>query len=157
MTVELEKNPLAGGINLNSSYTIHEFRDFGGVTPKTSSPKKVSISKKGNFGSVQNIEERGNMSGKYSDDDYDSYDEDFENSTPEPRNSSRYSRARSRSPVPKKSSSRAMASRTRGRRDSLASYRSAYGTQSYSRGNTRMAFIPTLLVKNFVYRMSANV
>lgn len=137
MTLELENPPLAGGINLNSSYNVPEFRDVGEVLISNSNPKKYSLSKKERF-ARKNPERQEDMSARYSD-DYESYEEDFESSSPDRRprrNSSRYSSRYSRvspsyigpSRSNKRSSRRDFESRTQSRRDSLASYRSAYGT-----------------------------
>lgn len=144
MTLEFENPPLLSNIGLNSSYNNEtDFTALDRVTSKKTSV--ISVTRKESILAKEKRQENREMSGRYSD-DYDSYEDDFDSPSPtkEPtrklssrrgsRNSERRTservRSTSRSPSasPPKQRSRLSKKASSSRRDSFASYRSAYGT-----------------------------
>lgn len=138
MTLEFENPPLLSNIGLNSSY--HNETDFTALDRVTSKKTSViSVTRKESLLARGKLQENREMSGRYSD-DYDSYDDDFDSPSPSkepstrrfsPRRGSRMServRSASRSPSESPPKHRSRSKKASSRRDSFASYRSAYGT-----------------------------
>ena len=134
MTLEFENPPFLSNIGLNSSYNNEtDFTALDRVTKAKTSV--ISVTRKESIFAAEKIKESGEMSGRYSD-DYNSYDDDFDSPSPTKEPTRRHSRASRRSHVserdrspsssPPKYESRSKKASTR--RDSFASYRSAYGT-----------------------------
>lgn len=146
MTLEFENPPLLSNFGLNSSY--HDEADFTTLDRVTSKKTSViSVTRKESLLARDKLKEDREMSGRYSD-DYDSYEDDFDSPSPskEPntrrlssRRGSRMServRSTSRSPSESPPKHRSRSKKASSRRDSFASYRSAYGT---NRGNFLVA------------------
>ena len=137
MTLEFENPPLLSNIGLNSSYNETDFTPLDRVTSKKTSV--ISVTRKESLLARGKLQENREMSGRYSD-DYDSYEDDFDSpsTTKEPtarrlssRRKSRMServRSTSRSPSESPPKQRSRSKKASSRRDSFASYRSAYGT-----------------------------
>ena len=134
MTLEFE-NPLSlSNIGLNSSYNNEtHFTALDRVTSKKTSV--ISVTRKESLLAREKFKEKREMSGRYSD-DYDSYEDDFDDESPAKESTTRRSsrresrmservRSTSTSPSPKY---RSRSKKVSSRRDSFASYRSAYGT-----------------------------
>lgn len=140
MTLEFENPPLLSNIGLNSSYNNDaEFTSsFERVTAKPKKTTVISVARKESFLFKEKEEKNIEMSDRYSD-DYDSYEDDFDNpdrNSPgqSKQQSRRYSRSSRRSQTSERSSStpppkyRSRSKNASTRRDSFASYRSAYTT-----------------------------
>lgn len=140
MTLEFENPPLLSNIGLNSSYNNDaEFTSsFERVTAKPKKTTVISVARKESFLFKDKEEKNIEMSDRYSD-DYDSYEDDFDNpdrNSPgqSKQQSRRYSRSSRRSQTSERSSStpppkyRSRSKKASTRRDSFASYRSAYTT-----------------------------
>lgn len=137
MTLEYENPPLLSSIGLNSSYNNEtDFTALDRVRSKNTSV--ISVTRKESLLAREKFKEKREMSGRYSD-DYDSYEDDFDDDSPakEPstRRSSRHEsrmservRSTSRSPSESPPKYRSRSKKASSRRDSFASYRSAYGT-----------------------------
>lgn len=134
MTLEFENPPLLSNIGLNSSYNNEaDLTPLDRVTSKKTSV--ISVTRKESLLVREKFKKKREMSGRYSD-DYDSYEDDFDDDSPEKQSTTRRSsrrgsrmservRSTSRSPSPKY---RSRSKKVSSRRDSFASYRSAYGT-----------------------------
>lgn len=136
MTLEFENPPFLSNIALNSSFNNEvDFTSLDLVTSKAKKTSVISVTRKENLLAKGKTKENLEMSGRYSD-DYDSYDEDFDSPSPAKEPSRRYSRSsrqtrmseRDRSPSSSPPKNRSRSKQASSRRDSLASYRSAYGT-----------------------------
>ena len=132
MTLEFENPPFLSNIALNSSFNNEvDFTSLDLVTSKAKKTSVISVTRKENLLAKGKTKENLEMSGRYSD-DYDSYDEDFDSPSPSKEPSRRYSRSRmserDRSPSSSPPKNRSRSKQASSRRDSLASYRSAYGT-----------------------------
>ncbi|XP_015756060.1 PREDICTED: lebercilin-like [Acropora digitifera] len=140
MTLEFENPPLLSNIGVNSSYNNDaEFTSsFERVTAKPKKTTVISVARKESFLFKEKEEKNIEMSDRYSD-DYDSYEDDFDNpdrNSPgqSKQQSRRYSRSSRRSQTSERSSStpppkyRSRSKKASTRRDSFASYRSAYTT-----------------------------
>lgn len=136
MTLELENPPLLSNIGLNSSYNNEsDFTALDRVTSKKTSV--ISVTRKESLLAREKFKEKREMSGRYSD-DYDSYEDDFDDESPAKESTTRRSsrresrmseRIRSASRSPSDSPpNRSRSKKASTRRDSLASYRSTYGT-----------------------------
>lgn len=138
MTLEFENPPLLSNIGLNSSYDNEtDFTALDRLTSKKTSV--ISVTRKESLLAREKLQKNREMSGRYSD-DYDSYDDDFDSPSPSkepstrrfsPRRESRTServRSTSRSPTESPPKHRSRSKKASSRRDSFASYRSAYGT-----------------------------
>lgn len=140
MTLEFENPPLLSNIGVNSSYNNDEefTSSFERVTAKPKKTTVISVARKESFLFKKKEEKNIEMSDRYSD-DYDSYEDDFDNpdrNSPgqSKQQSRRYSRSSRRSQTSERSSStpppkyRSRSKKASTRRDSFASYRSAYTT-----------------------------
>lgn len=140
MTLEFENPPLLSNIGVNSSYNNDEefTSSFERVTAKPKKTTVISVARKESFLFKEKEEKNIEMSDRYSD-DYDSYEDDFDNpdrNSPgqSKQQSRRYSRSSRRSQTSERSSStpppkyRSRSKKASTRRDSFASYRSAYTT-----------------------------
>ena len=135
MTLEFENPPLLSNIGLNSSYNNEaDFTALDRVTSKKTSV--ISVTRKESLLAREKIKDKREMSGRYSD-DYDSYEDDFDDESPAKESTSRRSsrresrmseKVRSTSRSPSDSPPKYRSRKASSRRDSLASYRSAYGT-----------------------------
>ena len=139
MTLEFENPPLLSNIALNSSYNNDtDFTALDRVRSKKTSV--ISVTRKGSLLAKEKLQENRDMSGEYSD-NYDSYEDDFDSPSPskDATRSRRYSsrresrrservRSTSRSPSDSPPKHRSRSKKASTRRDSFASYRSAYGT-----------------------------
>ena len=136
MTLEFENPPFLSNIGLNSSY--NDETDFTALDRLTSKVKKssvISVTRKEGLFSEEKNQDSGEMSGKYSD-DYDSYEDDFDSPSPTKEANRRYSRSsrhsrrseRDRTPSSSPPKYRSRSKKASSRRDSFASYRSAYST-----------------------------
>lgn len=139
MTLEFENPPLLSNIALNSSYNNE--KDFGALDRVRSKKTSViSVTRRESLLAREELQEKREMSGEYSD-NYDSYDDDFDSpsATKNATRSRRYSSRResrtseraqstSRSPSDSPPKQRSRSKKASTRRDSFASYRSAYGT-----------------------------
>ena len=157
MTLELENAPLLSNIGLNSSYNNEpDFTALDRVTSKKTSV--ITVTRKESLLAREKFKEKREMSGRYSD-DYDSYEDDFDDESPAKESTTRRSsrresrmseriRSASRSPSvsPPKYQSRSKKSSTR--RDSLASYRSAYGT---NRGKYPVEFFRRIVTSDVIF------
>lgn len=132
MTLEFENPPFPSNIGLNSSFNNDaDFTSsFDRVTSKTKKTSVISVARKKSF-LKKNEEENREMSGRYSD-DYDSYEDDFDSPDASKERRRRYSGS-SRSRHSQMSEDRThsppnyRSKKASTRRDSFASYRSAYG------------------------------
>ena len=136
MTLEFENPPFLSNIGLNSSFNNEvEFTSLDRVTSKAKKTSVISVTRKESLLGKGKTKENREMSGRYSD-DYDSYDEDFDSPSPTKEPSRRYSRSsrrsqmseRDRSPSSSPPKNRSRSKKASSRKDSLASYRSVYGT-----------------------------
>ena len=136
MTLEFENPPFLSNIGLNSSFNNEpDFTTLDRVTSKAKKTSVISVARKESLLAKGKTERNRAMSGRYSD-NYDSYDDDFDSPSPSKEPSRRYSRSsrrsqvsdRDRSPSNSPPKNRSRSKRASTRRDSFASYRSAYGT-----------------------------
>lgn len=134
MTLEFQNPPFLSNIGLNSSFNNEpDFTSLDRVTSKKT--PVISVARKESLLAKGKTKGNSEMSGRYSD-DYDSYDDDFNSPSPSKEPSRRYSRSsrrsqvsdRDRSPSSSPPKDRSRSKRASTRRDSFASYRSAYGT-----------------------------